>query len=260
VTRVLEGSRGLVLGVSGENGVGYQLAKTAIELGATVAIAHRPQRRDVCASLAERLGCARVEIEATDEASFEPAFSQVDAELGRLDFLVHTLVHVPEGALSRPVTSITAAEMRDTIEVGVRSLLVACRHALRLFERSDAPRVVALTSAGAGFAMPNYHVIGIAKAALEAAVRYLALELGPRRILCNAVSFSLIETDAAVRAVGKEAAEATRRHLAKRSPTQKSTTFDDVARTVAYLCSPLAQNLTGEVLNVDGGFSKNYFR
>jgi enoyl-[acyl-carrier-protein] reductase (NADH) len=107
--------------------------------------------------------------------------------------------------------------------------------------------------------MPSYHAVGIAKAALEAATRYLAFELGPCGILCNVVSFSLVETDAALRAVGSEAAEATRRHLAKRSMTRASTTLADVGQAVAYFASPLLRNVTGETLTVDGGFSRAYF-
>src|SRR5206468_1331618 len=128
-----------------------------------------------------------------------------------------------------------------------------------MFDKSDAPRVVALSSGGAAFAMPSYHAVGMAKAALEAAVRYLALELGPRGVLCNVVNFSLIETDAAVRAIGVEAAGSTRRHIAKRSMTRQNASFDQVARAAAFLCSPLAANVTGEVLNVDGCFSRSYF-
>lgn len=256
---LLEGRRGLVFGVSGENSVGYRFARAAVELGATVAIGHRPARREKCGILAERLGAVRVEFEATDEGSIEAAFARVRSEFGRLDFLLHTLVHAPEGLLARPATSLTAKEFHDAMETGVRSLLVACRHALPLLERSDSPRVVALSSAGASFAMPNYHAVGIAKAALEAAVRYLAQELGPKRVLCNTVSFSLIETDAALRAVGAEAAAATRRHLAKRSMTGENASFDQVTHAIAFFCSAFVQNVTGEVLNVDGGFSRSYF-
>jgi enoyl-[acyl-carrier protein] reductase I len=187
------------------------------------------------------------------------AFEQVGVLLGGLDFVVHTLVHVPEGVLTRPVTAVTAAEFQTTMEVAVRSLLVACRFAKPLLERSTAPRVVALSSGGAESAMPSYHAVGIAKAALSAAVRYLALELGPAGVLCNVVSFSLIETDAAVAAVGCEAAEATRRHLAKRSLTRANTTLADVGAAVAYFASPLLRNVTGETLTVDGGFSRAYF-
>jgi len=258
-TQILGGRRGLVLGVSGENSVGYHCAAKAKALGADVAVTHRPARREAALLWAERLGCHTVELEATDEASMKTAFAAVGKALGRLDFLVHALVHVPEGALGRPATSLTAREFHDTMEIGVRSLLVACRHALPLLERSESPRVVTLSSGGGDFAIPNYHVVGIAKAALGAAVRYLAQELGPRRILCNAVSFSLIETDAALHAVGSVAAAATRRHLAKRSMTQENASFDQVATAVGFFCSPFLDNVTGETLMIDGGFPTAIF-
>jgi enoyl-[acyl-carrier protein] reductase I len=256
---ILAGRRGIVLGVSSENSAGYACAAAAIEQGATVAISHRPSRRDAGERLAARLGAKRVELEASDETAVSEAFAQVGSELGGLDFVVHTLVHVPDGVLGRPATAITAAEFHATMEVGVRSLLVACRFAEPLLQRSASPRVVALSSGGGESAMPSYHAVGIAKAALAAAVRYLALELGPAGILCNLVSFSLVETDAAVRAVGTDVAQATRRHLAKRSMTRTNTTLADVGNAVAYFASPLLRNVTGETLTVDGGFSRAYF-
>ena len=256
---ILAGRRGLILGVSSENSAGYACAAAAIEQGASVAITHRPSRRGTVSALAARLGAERVELEATSESSVREAFAQVGVLLGGLDFLVHTLVHVPDGILTRPATAITAAEFQTTMEVGVRSLLVACRFAQPLLEHSTAPRVVALSSGGGESAMPSYHAVGIAKAALAAAVRYLALELGPRGTLCNVVSFSLVDTDAALSAVGRDAAEATRRHLAKRSMTRANTTLADVGEAVAYFASPLLRNVTGETLTVDGGFSRAYF-
>jgi len=248
-----------VLGVSGENSVGYHCAAKAKEWGAEVAVAHRPARREAASLWAERLGCHIIELEAAEDASMQAAFAAVGSAFGRLDFLVHTLVHVPPGALERPVTSLTDDEFHATMEIGVRSLLVACRYAMPWFERSESPRVVTLSSSGGDFAMPHYHAIGIAKAALSAAARYVAQELGPRGVLCNVVSFSLIETDAAVRAVGSEAAAATRRHLAKRAMTQKNATFEQVANAVGFFCSPFLENVTGETLVIDGGFSRSYF-
>lgn len=257
--RILAGRRGIVLGVSSENSAGYACAAAAIEQGATVAISHRAERRQAAAALGARLGAKPIVLEASDETSVAAAFAQVESELGGLDFVVHTLVHVPDGVLMRPATAITAAEFHATLEIGVRSLLVACRFAAPMLERSTAPRVVALSSGGGESAMPSYHAVGIAKAALAAAVRYLALELGPAGVLCNVVSFSLVETEAALRAVGPAAAEATRRHLAKRSMTRANTTLGDVGSAVAYFASPLLRNVTGETLTVDGGFSRAYF-
>ena len=166
---------------------------------------------------------------------------------------------MPEGALERPLVELTARELSDAMEVGVRSLLVAVRHARPWLERSSFPRVVALLSGGADFAMPNYHVVGLVKAALSAAVRYLAAELGPAGILCNAVNFSILETSAARRVIGAERTAQTRVHLAKRAMTKVPLAYADVTRAIAFLSSPLCSNMTGESLLVDGGFSKSYF-
>ncbi len=256
---ILAGKRGIVLGVSGENSAGHACAAAAIAQGAELAVTHTPRREGVVRKIAARLGAVPISMEATDESSVAAAFERTEKALGGLDFVVHTLVRVPDGALARPATALTAAEFHEIMEIGVRSLLVAARFAGPLLAQSSSPRIVALTSGGGEAAMPRYHAVGIAKAALESAVRYLALELGARRILCNTISFSLVETDAAVRAVGGDVAEATRRHLAKRSMTQMSATLGDVANAVAYFVSPLLANVTGELLTVDGGFSKAYF-
>jgi enoyl-[acyl-carrier protein] reductase I len=250
--------RGLVLGVSSENSVGFQLARHLQALGAEVAASLRPNRGRFVSQLSE-LGIFGVELDAMDETSVERAVLRAGERFERLDFIVHGLVHVPDGALTRPVQQLSARELGDAMEVGVRSLLVAARVAQPLLKRSDAPRIVTLLSGGAELAMPAYHVVGMVKAALGAAMRYLAAELGPVGILCNAVSFSILETDAARRVIGPERTQQTRQHLSKRSMTQRPLSFTDVAQAVAFLASPLCSNLTGEVLTVDGGFSKSYF-
>jgi enoyl-[acyl-carrier protein] reductase I len=256
---ILEGTRGVVLGVSSRNGVGYRCAAAFRELGAAVGITSRPSRRDEAARWASELGCAHADLEATDEASVARAFQALGRELERLDFLVHTLVHVPPGVLERPLSEISARDFADVLEVSVRSLLVACRYALPFLSRSSHPRVVALLSPGADAAMSGYHVVGIAKGALASAVRYLAAELGPKGILCNALSFSILETDAARRVIGDETVSKTRTHLAKRSMTRAPLDFESVTHALAFLASPLCRNVTGETLTVDGGFSRSYF-
>ena len=255
---LLTGRRGLVLGVSSENSVGFHVARQLQALGAEVAATLRPSRAQFLPRLSE-LCMFGVELDALDESSIERAVQRVGERFKRLDFVVHCLVHVPDGALARPVQQISARELSDAMEVGVRSLLVAARFAQPLLQRSDAPRIVTLLSGGADFAMPAYHVVGIVKAALAATVRYLGVELGPAGILCNAVNFSILESDAALRVIGPERTQQTRQHLSKRSMTQRPLSFGDVARAVAFLASPLCSNLTGESLTVDGGFSRSYF-
>jgi len=105
---------------------------------------------------------------------------------------------------------------------------------------------------------PNYHVAGTAKAALESAVLYLAMQLGREAVLVNAVGSSLIATDGAVRALGANHAQATRAVQTRRSATGRASELGDVAHCVAFLCSPLARNLTGEIVTIDGGFSRSY--
>lgn len=255
---LLAGKCGLVLGVSSRDSVGFHAATELRGLGADVCVSLRPSASGFMTELHEA-GFAPVELDAKVEGSIERAVQRVGQRFGRLDFLVHTLVHVPEGALGRPVTALSANEFSDAMEVGVRSLLVAAHHARPWLEQSSSPRIVGLLSGGADFAMPNYHVVGIVKAALSAAIRYLAAELGPSGILCNAVNFSMLETAAARRVIGMERTTQTRQHLAKRAMTRSPLAYADVTRAIAFLVSPLCSNLTGEALLVDGGFSKSYF-
>lgn len=257
-SELLASKCGLVLGVSSQDSVAFHAARGLQALGAEVAVSLRPQRADFMPQLAS-LGFLPVELDASNEDSVARAVDSVGARYGRLDFVVHTLVHVPEGALTRPVTELTASEFAAAMEVGVRSLLAIAKHSRPWLEQSSSPRIVTMLSGGADFAMPNYHLVGIVKAALGAAVRYLAAELGPRGILCNAVNFSILETEAARRVVGVERTLQTREHLAKRSMTRTPLSYEHVTSAIAFLVSPLCSNLTGEALLVDGGFSKSYF-
>jgi enoyl-[acyl-carrier protein] reductase I len=256
---LLAGCRGLVLGVSSENSTGFQCARALSRFGAEVAVTCRPQRKQAVAELVQEFDGLVLELEATKEESFDRAFAELERKFGRLDFLVHTLVHVPDGALTKPSYELSADEFYQVMDIGVRSLLAACKRALPLFAASKHPRVVALTSAGAEFAIPRYHVVGVAKAALASAVRYLGQELGPRGVLCNSLSFSIVDTDAARRVIGESETEQTRNYLAKRAMTGARLEFEHVTNAIAFLSSPLCANLTGQTLNVDGGFSRNYF-
>jgi enoyl-[acyl-carrier protein] reductase I len=255
---LLGGRRGVVLGVSGRNSVGFHAARAFRALGAEVTFTHRAARRPQVEPLAAELESAAVALDCRDEHAVERVLTDIGRRYERIDFLVHTLVHVPDGVLEKPVTELSAEDFAAVMEVGVRSLLVACRHARPWLERSAAPRVVTLLSPGSERALGRYHAVGIAKAALAAAVRYLALELGPAGVLCNAVNFSIVETDAARRVIGAELTEKTRGALARRAFTRHATDYADVVNALAYLASPLCTNVTGEALNVDGGFSRGY--
>lgn len=255
---LLAGRRGLVLGVSSEDSIGYRAARAFRAAGAEITITHRAARRDAVMPLADGLGCERVELDVHDEPAVERTLNEFGARHGRLDFLLHTLVHVPNGALEKPITELSAADFAEVMEIGVRSLIVACRYARPWLRRSDAPRVITLLSPGSDRAVPHYHAVGMMKGALAAAVRYLALELGPDGVLCNAVSFSIVETDAARRVIGHELTQKTLAALAKRTFTRRASNCDDVTNALTYLASPLCTNIAGETLCVDGGFLRAY--
>jgi enoyl-[acyl-carrier protein] reductase I len=255
---LLAGLRGVVLGVSGVNSIGYHVARTARELGAPVAVTCRPARLADVAPLAAALDATAYPVDIADEASLAAAFDALGRRDAPLDFLVHTLVDVPAGVLARSLLEVSRAELEHVVSVAAWSLIAACRHAHPLLLRSTAPRVVALTSACSHRMTPGYHAAGIAKAALESAVLYLAMQLGRDGILVNAVGASLIATDGAIRAVGERNAHATRAVQARRSATGRAIEQHEVASCVAFLCSPLARNLTGEIVTVDGGFSRTY--
>jgi enoyl-[acyl-carrier protein] reductase I len=255
---LLAGRRGIVLGVSGANSIGYHVACALRELGATVAVTCRPARLDRVTPLAAALGATVYPVELADESSLAAAFEALGHGGAALDFLVHGFVEIPEGVLQRSVLEVSRASFEHVLSVSAWSLIAACRHARPLLARSTAPRVVALTSACSHRMTPHYHVAGIAKAALESAVLYLAMQLGRDGILVNAVGSSLIPTEGALRVIGEANAAATRGIQAKRSATGRAIEPAEVASCVGFLCSPLARNLTGEILTVDGGFSRTY--
>jgi enoyl-[acyl-carrier protein] reductase I len=255
MTRLLDGRRGVVVGVSGERSVGGACARALRELGAEVAITCRPGRVDSVAGI----GDATLVMDVDDEAAVDQAFAELDTRFRRLDFLVHSIMHVPPGLLDRPLTEVDRASFSAVLAAGVHSLISVCKRARPLLARSTAARVVTITSPCGHRMTPHYHVAGIAKAALESAVLYLAYELGPAGILCNAVSPGLIDTDGAVAVVGADAAASTRTYMARRAATRNPTDLTDVAASVAWLCSPMLRNMTGEVMAVDGGYARSYF-
>jgi len=256
---LLSGTRGLIVGVSAENSIGFACARTMRALGADLALTSRPARAPTVASLARSLDALHATLDIDDPPSITAAFATVERAFGRLDFLVHTLVHVPPGLLARPLTDVGGDDFARVLTVGVHSLVVLCKHAQPLLQRSAAPRVVTIGSPCGHRMTPHYHVAGIAKAALESTLLYLAHELGPAGILCNAVNPSLLETDGALAAVGRDAAASTRAHLARRAATRRPTELADVAECVAWLASPSVRNITGEVITVDGGHARSYF-
>jgi enoyl-[acyl-carrier protein] reductase I len=257
---LLAGRCGLVVAVSSEESIGFHCAARLRDLGAQVAIAHRPARADVAERLRESCGAElAVPLDVRDEESVAAAFSEIERMWKRMDFLVHTVMHVPPSVLTSPLLELGREDFRAVVDDAAYSLVVLARRALPLLTRSDAGRIVTLSSSCAERYTPSYHVAGIAKAALESCALYLAAELGPSGILCNVLRPSLLATEGAKRTVGPGPVATTRAHLPKKAFTRRAVEYGDIADLVAFLCSSLCRSVTGEVLTADGGFAKNYF-
>lgn len=255
----LSGRVGMVLGVSSENSLGFQCAKDLLARGARVCISYRPKPGARGPELATLLGCESVALDAASEFSVAAAIGSAGQRWERLDFMLHTLVHVPEGALQEPLLNLSRTAFSQVMDTSVYSLIECARHALPWLRHSSAARLVTLLSPGADHVLPHYHAVGMSKAALAACLRYLAAELGPEGVLCNGVNFSILDTDAAERVIGEETTRRSVDYLAKRSLTRQALTAEDVCSAVAYLCSSECRNMTGEIVNIDGGYCHSYF-
>ncbi|GAA3282308.1 hypothetical protein GCM10010493_72880 [Streptomyces lavendulae subsp. grasserius] len=164
----------------------------------------------------------------------------------RLDFLVHTTVRTPPRTLNRPLTELSGEAFASALSIGAYSLITAARHAAPLLKQSRRdPRLVTLTSAGDSFVIPGYHILGITKAALNASLRYLAHEIGHHGILCNGLSFSLVDTAGATQAIGADAVSRTRTHLARTAATHTPLDMEQVTLLTALLASAYLENVTG---------------
>ena len=250
----------IILGVSGLNSVGGALAAMLSSEGWDVAITCRPSKVPKVSDVFTPLGVSEVlPVDALDPESIDAAFEALSARWGHLDALVHCFVACPSEVLSAPLTELGVDAFSSVMQVGVYSLIRACKSARGLFAGSSSPRVVSLLSESYRMMTPNYHVLGIMKGALRSAISYLAYELGAGGVLVNGVSASLIATDGAQRTIGARATAATREHLSRKTPTRHPTTLDDVSHAVRHLSSPCCGNVTGQVLVVDGGYSQLYF-
>lgn len=256
---LLAGKKGVVVGVSSPNSIGHACARRLVDLGAEVVITHRRGAEEGDALAASSGAVRHVTLDVTDDRSIAEAFDQAASALGPFDFVVHSVMGVPDGVLSNPLVDVSRGDFAKVLDVGAYSLIAVARAAAPGLKSSGAGRIVTISSCGAASMTPGYHVAGIAKAALEAAAMYLAYELGKDNILCNVVSPGLVGTDGALRAVGSKNAEATRAIFEKKAPTRKAVELEDIADAVAWLVSPMARNVTAEVITLDGGYSRLYF-
>ncbi|MBC7156509.1 MAG: SDR family oxidoreductase [Rhodobacteraceae bacterium] len=250
---LLKGKRGLVMGVANERSIAWGIAQSMAAEGAELAFSYQGEafgRR--VQPLAESLGAElMVEVDVTDEASIDAAFARIGTAWGGLDFLVHAIAYTDKAELATDFRfrDTTATNFTNTMLISCYSLISVARRAATLMPAGGT--MLTLTFDGGQRVMPCYNVMGVAKAGLEMAVRYLASDLGPQGIRVNAISPGPMKTLAGS-AIG--AARRTFKHAEANAPLRKNATLGSIGGTAVYLASDYGAHTSGEVIHVDGGF------
>lgn len=248
---LMSGKRGLIMGVANDRSLAWGIAKTLHEHGAGLAFTYQGEalgRR--VRPLAESLGSDFVlDADVTSESSLDEVFETIERRWGRLDFLVHAIAFSDKNELTGKYVATTRANFLRTMEISCFSFTDLAGRAAPLMKGGGS--LLTLTYAGAERVMPHYNVMGVAKAALEASVRYLAADLGGDNIRVNAISAGPIKTLAAY-GIGDF------HYILKwnqlNAPLQRNTTIEDVGGAGLYLLSDLSAGVTGEVHHVDSGY------
>jgi enoyl-[acyl-carrier protein] reductase I len=248
----LSGKKGLVLGVANKRSLAWAIAKRASEAGADLALTFQGERleenvRELAATLGKESLILPCDVTADEQV--EALFAKIGQAMGRVDFVVHGAAFAPPEALSQPFVQTTREAFRMALDISAYSLVSLARGAQPLM--TEGGSIVTLTYLGAERVLPNYNVMGVAKAALECSVRYLASDLGPQNIRVNAISAGPVKTLAAKGIAGFNDILGVYRD---RAPLRRNTEAAEVGDTGLFLISDAARGITGEVLYVDGGY------
>ncbi len=251
---ILTGKRALIVGVATDRSIAWGIAKAMHEQGAELAFTYGNERlKDRVEPLAASVGSNIVlPMDVTVDAEIDAVFASLASTWGHLDVLVHAVAYAPREALAGGFAESTSREaFRVAHDVSSYSLTALTRAAAPLMAGRNGA-VLTLSYLGAVRAIPAYNVMGLAKASLEANVRFLAYDLGPQGVRVNAISAGPIKTLAAAGIPGLRKMMG---QVAQVSPLRRNVTLEDVGNSAAFLCSDMASGVTGEVLYVDCGFS-----
>jgi enoyl-[acyl-carrier protein] reductase I len=249
----LSGKTGLIVGVANKRSIAWAIAQAASNAGARLALTYQGERleenvRDLSSSLTDPL---ILPCDVSDDAQIAHVFEEIDRAFGGLDFVVHGAAFAPREELSNPFVQTTRDGFRMALDISAYSLVALTRAALPLMERRGGGSVVTLTYLGSDRVFPNYNVMGVAKAALESSVRYLAADLGPKNVRVNAISAGPIKTLAAA---GISGFSSILQLYRDRAPLHRTVETSEVADAALFLLSDAGRGVTAEVLMVDAGF------
>ena len=249
---VLKGKRGLVMGVANERSIAWGIAKALAEAGAELAFTYQGEAfGSRLAPLAASVGSDfMVDVDVTDDASLDTAFEGLAARWPTIDFLVHAIAFYDKSELTGRFINTSRENFKQTMDISAYSFIEVARRAHPMMVENGGS-LITLTYQGSNSVVPNYNVMGTAKAALESTTRYLANDLGPEGIRVNAISPGPMKTLAGA-AIG--GARKTYKHTDQNAPLRSNATLEAVGGTAVYLVSDAGACTTGEILRVDGGY------
>jgi enoyl-[acyl-carrier protein] reductase I len=256
---LFDGKKGLILGVANDYSIAWAIAKQIMSEGGQCGFSHLPDRPDDerqrnrrrVSQLTDGRANAKflAPLDVSKDADIEAFMARAASEFGKIDFLLHSIAFANTDDLARQTIETSRDGFKLAMDISAYSLLALCSGAKPIMNSGGA--VLAMTYYGGEKVVPGYNVMGICKAALDACVKYAAFDLGPLGIRVNAVSAGPLRTLAA-RAVGSEGMEEL---YAAMAPLSRNITHEEVGRSAAFLLSPAADGITGEILHVDAGFN-----
>jgi enoyl-[acyl-carrier protein] reductase I len=252
MTQLLEGKTGLIMGVANKRSIAWGIANSVNKAGARLVLTYQNERlgenvRELAPQLNDPL---LIQCDVSSDEQVQALMARIGGEVGHLDFIAHVLAFAPRESLDGMFAQTKRDDFRTALDISAYSLVAVAGAALPLMEDRQAA-IVTLTYLGAERVIQNYNVMGVAKAALEASVRYLANDLGPHGIRVNAISAGPIKTLASS-AVGG-ISSMIKLH-AEKAPLRKPVDIDEVGDAALFLVSPLSRGISGAVIYVDGGY------
>ncbi len=249
---LMQGRQGLVMGVANDHSIAWGIARTLARHGAELAFTYQGEAFGKRVKpLAQSIGSSLImPCDVEDASSLDAVFERLKSEWGAIDFLVHAIAYSDKSQLKGRYADTTRENFLRTMAISCFSFTDVARRASEIMPRGGS--LLTLTYGGSSRVMPNYNVMGVAKAALEASVRYLAADFGPRDIRVNAISAGPMRTLAGA---GITDARALYGFQKRHSPLRRTVTLDDIGGAALYLLSPLSAGVTGEVHFVDSGYN-----
>jgi enoyl-[acyl-carrier protein] reductase I len=250
---ILDGKTALVFGVANRRSIAWAIAQALAGAGAKLAFTYQGERIEAgVRDLAKTVGSELVlPCDVTRDEDLDTVFETVGKEFGGLDILIHAVAFAAREDLEGRFTDTKRSNFAMALDISAYSLTAMAQRAEPLMEKQGGGAILTMTYLGGERAVQNYNVMGVAKAALDASVRYLAMDLGTKSIRVNAISAGPIRTLAARSISGFTVME---EHYEKRSPLRRNVDAAEVGQTALFLCSPMSTGITGEIVHVDSGY------